>query len=100
MKWVPQLLSLYNELLLMCVLSSQRERNALILASYLAFPIWLMTSRKRVAAPKIPGWCVMASVHLPCLIGIVRQPNEGELLAWMSYSVVRVRKPVLKWSHG
>lgn len=77
MSCVPQLLFFYDQLPLMLVPSSRRESYAVIIPSSLAFLVWLTVGHGSVSGPRIAEWCVMLSMYLPCLIIILRRPNEG-----------------------
>jgi hypothetical protein len=90
MACVPQLLFFYDQLPLMLVPASRRERYLLIIASDLALFVWLMTGHDSAAGPRIAQWCVMASMYLPCLIMILRRPNEGSVPAWVDRGAARM----------
>lgn len=83
MACVPQLLFFYDQLPLMLVPDSRRESYALILPSSAAFLVWLVVGHQSQHGPKIAEWCVMLSVYLPCLIMVLRRPNEGPAFAWV-----------------
>ena len=77
MACVPQLLFFYDQLPLMLVPSSRRESYAIVIPSSVAFLVWLVMGHGSVGGPKVAEWCVMLSTYIPCLIIILRRPNEG-----------------------
>ncbi len=81
MACVPQLLFFYDQLPLMLVPSSRRESYALIIPSSVAFLIWLIVGHESTSGPRIAEWCVMLSLYIPCLIMVLRRPNEGPAIA-------------------
>lgn len=97
MACVPQLLFFYDQLPLMLVPASRRERYALIIASDVAFLIWLMAGHDRAVGPQIAEWCVIVSMYLPCLIMILRRPNEGPVPAWMDRGAARVARTLSRF---
>lgn len=41
--------------------------------------------------PKVAEWCVMLSIYIPCLIMILRRPNEGKMPGWVERAIIRIR---------
>lgn len=81
MACVPQLLFFYDQLPLMLVPSSRRESYALIIPSSVAFLVWLTIGHESASGPQVAEWCVMLSMYIPCLIIVLRRPNEGPAIA-------------------
>lgn len=77
MAFIPQLLFFYDQLPLMLVPASRRQSYAVVIPSSAAFLVWLLVGQGSAAGPRIAEWCVMLSMYLPCLIIILRRPNEG-----------------------
>ncbi|HET7550028.1 MAG TPA: hypothetical protein VFK04_01985 [Gemmatimonadaceae bacterium] len=92
MSCVPQLFFFYDQLPLMLVPSSRRESYAVIIPSSLAFLVWLIVGHGSVSGPQVAEWCVMLSIYLPCLIMVLRRPNEGTVPEWMERVAARLRE--------
>lgn len=93
MACVPQLLFFYDQLPLMLVPSSRRESYAVIILSSLAFLIWLIVGHQSEVGPQVAEWCVMLSMYIPCLVIVLRRPNEGPAIAPVLFSSGR-RLPI------
>lgn len=91
MACVPQLLFFADQLPLFLVPSTRREMRALFLCSASAFFVWYL----RFAT--IPQYVLAAApfalwgTYLPCLVMILRRPNEGEMPAWIDGGAARIR---------
>ena len=91
MACVPQLLFFYDQLPLLLVASTKRESYVLLLLSSAAFLVWMALGYQASAGPKIAELCVMLSIYIPCLIMILRRPNEGPAFAWVERSLASLR---------
>lgn len=97
MACVPQLLFFYDQLPLLLLAASRLEKYALIVASDIAFLIWMALGHDSAAGPRIAEWCVILGIYLPCLVMLLRRPNEGAVPEWLSRgasSVVRLTRGV------
>lgn len=88
---VPQQLLFYDQLLLWLVPRTWRESatlSALSIAALLlgnsAFP--LGAGYQRIVDAYAPA--IVALLFLPCLIMVLRRPNEGEVPSWMNFGFV------------
>jgi hypothetical protein len=81
MACVPQLLFFYDQLPLLLVPSTKGESYAVIIPSSVAFLVWLLVGHGHESGPRVAEWCVMLSIYVPCLIIILRRPNEGLAIA-------------------
>ena len=89
MACVPQLLFFYDQLPLMLLPDSRRESYALILPSSAALLIWMAVGHQSPHGPKIAEWGVMLGMYFPCLVMVLRRPNEGVLPAWIERAAAR-----------
>lgn len=83
MAYVPQLLFFADQLPLWLVPRTRREAMMLSGCSWLALGGWVLASRAdpRDVAGAAPF--VTALLYLPCLVMILRRPNEGTVPAWL-----------------
>jgi hypothetical protein len=83
MACVRQNVGLYETLPLVVLLPASRvEQLALALC---AVPVWYAQRTFGFFA-----WVTVACIYLPCLLIVLRQPNEGRLPAWLERAVGRL----------
>jgi hypothetical protein len=79
MTLIPHGLYFYDELPLWLIADSRRQSMVLAFASWLGWLGWVGTSGP--TGPRITdsfSWCVL-SLYIPCLVFVLRRPNEGRL---------------------
>jgi hypothetical protein len=98
MTLIPHGLYFYDELPLWLVAASRRESMVLAAAGWLGWLGWVATSggpHDAVRLGDISAWLV-ASLYLPCLVMVLRRPNEGRLPNWLERAVA----PLPSWIRG
>lgn len=89
---LPQTPFVYDQLVLWLVPRTHRESLNLTWLSWAMLAAWMAFTfdwRTRVAVLTTQAPYVLVFLFLPCLVMVLRQPNEGELPAWMRRLVER-----------
>jgi hypothetical protein len=94
---VPHGLPFYDELPLWLVAASRREAMALSLTSWLCWLGWVSAGGRDspLLIHNSSAWAI-AGVYVPCLIFVLRRPNEGSL----PKSLERIAAPLPAWLRG
>jgi hypothetical protein len=91
---VPHSLFWYDEMLLWLVPRTQREALNLTWCSWAGYLLWLTLEYFRrgqlILATGAP-WLV-CFVYVPCLVMVLRRPNEGEVAPWLQRFGVRASR--------
>lgn len=97
MSFVPQLFLFYDQLLLWLVPRTWRETATLSVLSFFAIVFarigYVSSDLRHLVDAYAP--VIVATIYLPCLIMILRRPNEGELPAWLNAIASRIRSRVV-----
>lgn len=91
MACVPQLLFWADQLPLFLVPRTKGEMKALVLWSALSFFVWYIWFAPYPAYLFSREPFVLCSIYLPCLILVLRRPNEGDVPAWLEQRLARMR---------
>ncbi len=83
MACVPQLLFWADQLPLFLIPQTKGEMKALLLWSALCFLAWYLWFAPYPAYVLSRNPFVFCAIYLPCLIMILRRPNEGDLPGWI-----------------
>ena len=99
---VPQTALLYEMVPLMLIPASLAESTVFVALSYIVFGWWAHLRPYDTVAES-----VMASIHmvvpllyLPCLIMVLRRPNEGDVPEWLERKVSGAVRPVRRRLRG
>lgn len=92
MGFMPQLFLFYDQLLLWIVPKTWRETAALSALSFFAIEFarigYVSSDLRNLANAYAP--VIVLTLYLPCLIMVLRRPNEGETPAWIGALVARI----------
>jgi hypothetical protein len=91
--FVPQLLFWADQLPLFLIPRTRGETKALFLCTAAGFLIWYVQFWDNPAYVLAAAPYVLASAYIPCVIMVLRRPNEGELSGWIARIGVRVAQP-------
>lgn len=92
MACVPQLLFFADQLPLFLIPRTRKEMNTLVLCSAAAFFVWYLRFASNPAYVLAAKPYVLWSTYLPCLVMVLRRPNEGSVPAWVERLVARGRR--------
>jgi hypothetical protein len=99
MSVIPHALYFYDELPLWLVARTHREALLLTWCSWAGLGGWVLTSYDRnTGALDFRGMAAWSTwlLYLPCLIMVLRRPNEGYAPAWLERRLVRAPR----WLRG
>jgi hypothetical protein len=91
MACVPQLLFFYDQIPLILVPRTRAERYVLIFSSGIAVLTWIAAGHGATRGPVVASWCVMVGLYLPCLVMVLRRPNEGPVPGWLERRIAQCR---------
>jgi hypothetical protein len=93
---VPQTALLYEAVPLMLVPASISESSVFVALTWIVFGLWAPTRSSSTVAQSvaISIEMVVPLLYLPCLIMILRRPNEGEVPCWVERGISRVRDSI------
>jgi hypothetical protein len=96
---VPQSPTFYDTLPLAFVPATRFESLTLALLTYVATAISFAVYKPPLLADfaRGSGPATVALVYLPCLIMILRRPNEGSVPAWVDRGAARVSSTLSHW---
>jgi hypothetical protein len=99
---VPHTTLLYETLPLFLVPASWSESLLLVVLNWAAqiVVITLQPYPSLVERARMSATVSVALLYLPCLIMILRRPNEGEMPAWIINGFVAVRRMLPRWSRA
>lgn len=89
MACVPQLLLFADQLPLMLVARNAREATLLTVGGWVAALFWYAREADKFGAVSFAAPYVLAGVYLPALWVVLRQPNHGEVPAWIQSRIRR-----------
>ena len=87
MAFVPQLLLFADQLPLMLVARTAREATLLTVGGWVAAVFWYVQEADKFGAVGFAAPYVLAGCYLPALWIVLRQPNQGEIPAWVEQRV-------------
>jgi hypothetical protein len=89
---VPQTVSLHASLALFLVPRTRMESLVLTLGADVAFLLLRAAQPfpSLVAQERFTGYAVIALLYLPCVIMLLRRPNEGPIPSWLARAVAHV----------
>jgi hypothetical protein len=96
MACVPQLLFWADQLPLFLIPRTKGEMKALVFWGALCFFVWKIWFEPHPAYVLARNPFVFCAIYLPCLIMVLRRPNEGDLPEWIERrlpTLMRSRRP-------
>jgi hypothetical protein len=96
---MPQNMVIYETLPLFLIPQTLRESIVMVTLNNLAFAFMTLV----IGTPRSPaenfynGDALVALCYLPCLVMILRRPNEGSVPAWVDRAVALIASTLFRW---